>query len=244
MWNTNWLGPGDPCDPALPWYGVGCAAVTDATLPNISAGAPFGVTALQLAANNLTGVVPTNLAAVFGPTLQLLDLADNFITGALPSAIFSMERLHSIFLYGRGKTSIPNNPPLLYVQHTFFFFFSLLSFDLGGRGGGVFCERDEKLSLHNVLSRDCTCYYYFCFFKLMLTTVDNLCDVVLRHGSLPEPPCTANLKYLHLQRQNLTGSIPASIGNVCTSLNQVIMFENGLTGTPKCLFFLSRNEKS
>ena len=163
LWNTNWLSDGDPCDSIAPWHGVGCAAITDATLPDIGTGAPFGVTAVQLSANNLTGTIPASLAAVFGPTLQLLDLADNFLTGTIPPALFSMVRLHTIMLFGRGKTSVPANPPLL-------------------------------------------------------------------HGSLPDPPCTANLKYLHAQRQNLTGSIPGSIGNVCTGLNQVNMGTNALTG--------------
>jgi hypothetical protein len=39
--NANWL-TGDPCDSTAPWYGVGCAVVTDTTLPDIGRGAEYG----------------------------------------------------------------------------------------------------------------------------------------------------------------------------------------------------------
>ena len=104
--NANWLR-GDPCNPAAPWYGVGCARVTDTMLPNTSAGAGFGVTAIQLAANNLTGTIPPTLADVFGGTLQLLDLSDNSLSGAVPASLLAMPRLHSLFRYGKGVPGAP-----------------------------------------------------------------------------------------------------------------------------------------
>ena len=207
----NWLSETDPCDAARPWYGVGCAIVTDATLTNISAvptcqavppdsprnaepcqpkgierpdktacvqagccfnaddplapvcfhprRTPYGVTALQLPANNLRGTLPSHMPGALGATLQLFDLADNFITGQIPQALFGMERLHSFFLYGRGAAV-----------------------------GGTQLE-----------------------------------------GGLPDPPCTRNLKYLHLQRNALTGPIPPSV-NKCVGLNQLHLFNNSLTG--------------
>jgi hypothetical protein len=160
-YSANWLS-GDPCDAGLPWYGVSCNRVTDATLPELGAGAPYGVTALQLGANNLVSTkgLPEGLPAAMGPSLQLLDLCDNFIGGPLPAALFSMPLLHSLFLAGRG-----------------------LGFD-----GGLTMQ-----------------------------------------GHFPDPVCTKHLKYLHMQRQNYSGSIPASIGR-CSGLNQIMLFSNALTG--------------
>lgn len=158
--NANWL-TGDPCDSTAPWYGVGCAVVTDTTLPDIGRGAEYGVTALQLAANNLRGAAPLEaLGNALGHTLQLLDLSDNFLEGAIADSLFTMSRLHTLFLFGRGD-----------------------SFNEGMR----------------------------------------------LQGRFPATFCTANLKYLHMQRQNLTGSIPSSIGQ-CSGLNQIMLSDNALTG--------------
>ena len=154
----NWLGQGDPCDPRSPWFGVGCAMVTDSTLPNISKGAPFGVTALQVPANNLRGSLPQGFAAAMAPTLQLFDISDNFVSGSVDPGLFTMQRLHSLFLFGRGTDAL-----------------------------------------------------------------------VQLQGTLPDPFCTPNLKYLHMQRNNLTGAIPPSVVN-CTGLNQIMLFNNSLTG--------------
>jgi hypothetical protein len=119
-------------------------------------------------ANNLVGSIPANLPATFDSTLQLLDFSDNYLGGVVPSDLFSMQRLHSIFLLGRGT-------------------------DADG----------------NVCAAGSNC--------------------VLLTGELPDPPCTTTLKYLHMQRQNLSGVIPASIGK-CTGLNQLMLFNNQLTG--------------
>jgi len=53
--------------------------------------------------------------------------------------------------------------------------------------------------------------------------------LVQLQGTLPDPFCTPNLKYLHMQRNNLTGVIPPSVVN-CTGLNQIMLFNNSLTG--------------
>ena len=155
--NENWLR-GDPCDPAARWYGVGCARITDTTLPDIGAGAGFGITAIQLAANNLDGTIPATVAQAFSDTLQLLDLADNSLAGGVPVALLAMPRLHSLFMYGKGTG-----------------------------------------------------------------------DVSMLEGGLPDPICTRQLRYLHLQRQNMTGGIPRSISQ-CTGLNQLMLTSNLFSG--------------
>ena len=157
---------------------MGCSSVTDLTLPNISQGAPFGVTALQLGCNNLRGTIPASLAASLAPSLQLLDVADNVLEGSLPTSLFAMSRLHSIFLFGRGD---PSNEGKL----------------LTGSLPDPICASAPSSSSSGSNSSS---------------------------GSQP-----SSLKYVHMQRQNLSGSIPPSIAN-CSNLNQLHLFDNQLTG--------------
>ena len=86
-WNrsTNWL-VGDPCSPTHPWHGVSCARITERTLPSLwNQTAPRdGVTALHLVANNLFGEIPEGLGPALAPTIQLIDLSGNRLTGTLP----------------------------------------------------------------------------------------------------------------------------------------------------------------
>ena len=48
-------------------------------------------------------------------------------------------------------------------------------------------------------------------------------------GGLPDPICTRQLRYLHLQRQNMTGGIPSSVSR-CAGLNQLMLTGNRLSG--------------
>jgi hypothetical protein len=89
---------------------VGCLAMTDTTMPSLHpASASGGVTALQLASNGLRGVIPNSLGAALAPSLQLLDLSDNLLSGSVPSSIFSMPLLHTLYLMGRGAVDPDGN---------------------------------------------------------------------------------------------------------------------------------------
>ena len=57
----------------------------------------------------LRGVIPDSLGRALAPSLQLLDLSDNYLTGTLPSSIFSMPLLHTLYLMGRGEVDAGNN---------------------------------------------------------------------------------------------------------------------------------------
>ena len=101
-WNhsTNWLS-GDPCDPERPWHGVSCARITERTLPGLwNQTAPRdGVTALHLVSNNLHGEIPAALGPVLSPTIQLIDLSSNCLSGTLPQSLLrGLPRLHSLFI--------------------------------------------------------------------------------------------------------------------------------------------------
>ena len=92
------------------WYGVGCLAMTDTTMPSLHpASAAGGVTALQLPSNGLRGVIPNSLGTALAPSLQLLDLSDNFLSGTVPPSIFSMPLLHTLYLMGRGAVDADGN---------------------------------------------------------------------------------------------------------------------------------------
>lgn len=93
--NDNWL-EGDPCDNA--WFGITCVNVTDALLPHIHSN-QSGVTAIQLPSNNLEGVLPDDVAVPFSPTVQLIDLSDNLISGSLPSSLFLLPLLHTLYIH-------------------------------------------------------------------------------------------------------------------------------------------------
>lgn len=114
--SDGWL-QGDPCTGGADgdgWYGVSCARVTERLLPSLwnttipGSGVdplPHGVTALQLPSNNLTGQLPSGMGAALAPSLQLLDLSSNLLTGSVPRSLFAMPRLHSLFLSPRDDNS-------------------------------------------------------------------------------------------------------------------------------------------
>ena len=53
-------------------------------------------------------MIPDSLGRALAPSLQLLDLSDNYLTGTLPSSIFSMPLLHTLYLMGRGEVDAGN----------------------------------------------------------------------------------------------------------------------------------------
>jgi hypothetical protein len=181
-YRMNWLA-GDPCDAERPWYGVSCQKVTDTTLPDLGAGAPYGVSVVQLPTNNLRGdmgPLQEELPCALGPSLQLLDLSYNSLWGELSPALVRMPRLHSLLLGGTGVAAAAPRDASAAGNES----------GAGAGGGGTM-----RIS-----------------------------------GQLSDPACTSNLKYLFIERQGLTGSLPSSIGDNCTGLRQIWLWHNSLSG--------------
>ncbi len=83
--NDNW-GFGDPCDNS--WYGVSCTGTL--------------VTWLNLASNQLTGTIPTEIGSL--TNLTSLNLGSNQLTGTIPAEIGSLTNLASLRLSGNQFT--------------------------------------------------------------------------------------------------------------------------------------------
>ena len=59
--------------------------------------------------SGLHGAIPEILGRALAPSLQLLDLSDNYLTGTLPPSLFSMPFLHTLYLMGRGAVDADDN---------------------------------------------------------------------------------------------------------------------------------------
>ncbi len=77
--NTDWLQTTTPCS----WYGVTCFEEH--------------VNMLMLSSNNLTGTIPTEIAAL--TSLQTLNIRSNNLTGGIPAEIGSLTSLLYLYLY-------------------------------------------------------------------------------------------------------------------------------------------------
>ena len=98
--STNWLS-GDPC--VNNWYGISCNNVTDKLLKNNYNEKIYGITVLQLPANNILGKIP-NLKHIYG-TLQILDLGFNLLHGEIPKSIWLQPYLHTLILEPKLKNN-------------------------------------------------------------------------------------------------------------------------------------------
>ncbi len=83
--NDNW-GFGDPCDNS--WYGVSCTGTL--------------VTWLNLASNQLTGTIPTEIGSL--TNLTSLNLGSNQLTGTIPAEIGSLTNFARYRLSGNKYT--------------------------------------------------------------------------------------------------------------------------------------------
>ena len=92
---TNWLQPTSPCDFIRPWYGVTCDKEG------------VSVISLQLAANNLTGGLPSSLGSL--NQLISMEMSKNNLVGGLSLALGGLRSAESLhFTANRLSGSIPN----------------------------------------------------------------------------------------------------------------------------------------
>ena len=179
---TNWLGAeGTECT----WYGVTCNGTTT-------------VKWLQLAANNLTGTIPSGIDALTG--LKIFSIADNAVTGTIPSSLANCSLLQAINMnYNQLTGTIPSGIGSL----ASLFELSLL----GNQLSGSLPDFSSAQTLQNLFLSD-----------------NDL------SGSIPSTLGSAShMHYLWLDGNQLTGAVPSSLGNL-TNLAELELNGNALDG--------------
>lgn len=204
--HENWLTD----SPTDTWYGV----TTDQT---------GRVTHLDLAANGLSGTLPSILARL--AKLKTLDLADNRLSGSIPTELGSLRSLRQLDLESNALDgSIPSNLGKLEELTNLNLANNALTGSIPARLGNL--VRLEHLYLHdNALTGS---------IPRQLGQLTNLITLMLRRNSLtgpipPELSRMTSLEFLLLDNNRLTGAIPEQLGDM---RNLVTMFlnQNRLSG--------------
>ena len=204
--NTNWMST----RPIGEWFGV----TTDGG---------GRVTRIHLEDNNLSGVIPTELASL--SNLMHLVLWDDGLTGTIPTELSNLPNLRDLGLSGEFTGGVPGE--LGRLQH-------LRSLQLNGAGitGSIPAELGNLSNL-GLLSMQTN--------QLSGSIPSSLCNLrklealIISYNELTGeiPSCLgdlSNLIWLNLEENQLTGWIPPELGNL-SNLQQLSLHENQLTGT-------------
>ncbi len=205
------------------WEGV----TTDATTGR--------VVGLDLSENNLTGPIPPELADL-GDVLLVLDLADNQLSGPIPAELGNFVNLEAIYLGGNQFYGcIPNG------------LWDVAEGDLSTLGlqdcGTIASDRAALVALYNATdgtnwanSANWLTDAPLGVWEGVTTdaTTGRVVDLDLGENDLtgPIPAELGNLAYLEelwLPRNNLTGLIPAELGNLA-NLERLLLYGNQLNG--------------
>jgi len=205
--NTNWLQPGQPVST---WYGI--------TIFNDSVGE------IDLADNNLTGVIPPQIGDL--SRLSNLRLYSNQLTGPIPPEIGNLDNL--LFLTIGGNSLTDSIPPELGNLHR------ILTIDMQKNQltGPI---PPELGNLSTLVSLILAYNQLTDSIPAELCNLSNLTWLDLKNnqltGSIPhEIENLSSLQYLWLFSNQLAGSIPPEIGNL-SNLNTLSLYDNGLTGS-------------
>ena len=226
----NWTST----QPIGEWYGV----TTDSE---------GRVTRLHLEDNNLTGVIPTELANL--SNLMRLVLWDDSLTGTIPTELSNLSNLTDLALSGGFAGAVPNELGRLQ---------NLRSLQLNGAGltGSIPTELGNlsnlgllslqinrftgsiPVSLCNLIKLEVLIISYNELtgeIPSCLGELSNLIWLLLEENQLtgripPELGQLSNLQDLSLHNNRLTGRIPAELGNL-PNLQWLSVSENQLTGT-------------
>ena len=202
----NWTST----QPIGEWYGV----TTDSE---------GRVTRLHLENNNLTGVIPTELANL--SNLMRLVLWDDSLTGTIPTELSNLSNLTDLALSGGFAGAVPNELGRLQ---------NLRSLQLNGAGltGSIPTELGNLSNL-GLLSLQIN--------RLTGSIPVSLCNLiklevlVISYNELTGeiPSCLgelSNLIWLSLEENQLTGRIPPELGQL-SNLQDLSLHNNRLTGT-------------
>ena len=183
------------------------------------------VTNVTLNANNLEGMLPTEIGILFD--VLTLDLSTNRLVGSIPSTLFSLLALDSLYLQENELTgSIPEIlPDKLGVLVSLSLYHNFLDGTIPS-SIGLLGNLEVLLLNNNRFSGE---------LPTTLGTLSNLnfLRVADNHlvGHIPSALSTlANLWILDLGQNDLTGSIPSSLTQL-TWLVELHLYKNRLTGT-------------
>ena len=204
--NENWLSEA----PLDQWHGV----TTDED---------GGVTALDLADNNLSGEIPPGLAALSG--LTSLKLYGNSLSGPIPAELGQLTNLTHLALSSNNLSgSIPHElGQLTNLTH--------LALSSNNLSGSIPHELGQLTNLtHLALSSNNLSGPI----PAELSQLTDLTELNLTYNSLSGPiPAElsqlAGLTRLVLSRNNLSGPIPAELGRL-TNLDELDISRNSLSG--------------
>jgi Leucine-rich repeat (LRR) protein len=205
--STNWLQPGQPVST---WYAV-------FVVSNV-------VVALDMADNNLAGVIPPQLGDL--TNLVTLDLSMNQLTGSIPPELGNMSSMKSLILgYNQLTDSIP--PEICYLPNL-----ENLELTNNQLTGSILPDIENLASLEYLRLRDNELTGPI---PAEVFSLSNLNTLQLYNNGLtgPIPPgidSLKNLEYLQLNYNQLTGPIPAGIGNL-SNLKNIYMNNNQFSDT-------------
>ncbi len=187
---------------------------------------------LWLSDNGLTGSIPPEIGKL--TNLTRLWLSDNGLTGSIPPEIGTLTNLTGLWLHNNNLTGpIPLSFAALTELESFY------------AGGNDVCLPSELRDWHNAIpNRDALLPCTTSEFRQALITLFNATGgpswtnntnwntdrpIGTWHGILADARTGEPLSALSLSDNNLTGTIPAQIGNL-TELTSLGLYNNNLTG--------------
>ncbi|PRP75649.1 Receptor protein kinase-like protein [Planoprotostelium fungivorum] len=172
---------------------------------------------LDLNGNNLTGRIPNSIGNLI--YLYTLDVSDNQLTGMIPSSIGNLSSITTIDLGGNDLTGII---PTTIGNLVYLSVLLVPSNRLEGQIPSQICDISNLGSLILVMSS-----------YLLLVSADTRQAGNLINGSIPSclsSILTPDLYHLDLSNNQLTGSIPSSLGGLY-DLTNLYLDNNRLTGS-------------
>ena len=211
-WNNNngWSIPGNPGDNPCGWYGISCEGGR--------------VTTIAMSGNNMIGKIPESVTTM--DALKYFYVANNYISGSLPSSIGNMTNLRHLEMSDNAqlKGGIPASIGNLHLLE-------LLSINNTNISGNIPLELGTLTHLKTIgLSSN----QLFGPIPGSLGNLSQLSSLFLERnklsGDIPNELGNAmSLTSVNFAYNQLTGPIPSSIGNL-TNLGILYLESNNLSG--------------
>ncbi|PNY10605.1 LRR receptor-like kinase resistance protein [Trifolium pratense] len=191
----------------------------------------FGVRALHLRNNLLSGTVPTNIGEEMSH-LRYLDLSNNYLNGRIP---MSLNRIQNLSFLDISNNDLTGDIPKFWMGMQSLQIIDLSNNSLSGRIPTSICSLTLLVILelgNNDLSADLSSVFQNCTRLRTLSLENNRF-----YGSIPYAinKNIPSLSELLLRGNNLTGSIPKELCHL-PSLHLLDLADNNISGSiPACL---------
>jgi len=207
----NWTNTWTLTDPVSTWFGV------NLSLDGCS------VTYVDLAENNLTGEIPTELGNL--SNLTVLDLDLNSLTGKIPMELENLSNLNILKLSFNGLTGeIPNELSNLLNLEDLFLNENNLTGEIPTELENLINLKNLQLSVNNLTGEIPNELSNLLDLERLSLNTNNL------SGNIPtELGNLSNLTTLKLHDNELTGEIPPELGSL-SNLTTLKLNDNELTG--------------